>query len=430
MSKPSIAAQPGTTWGNATFVVGGLGAVKGIRCAGVSAGFRRNPARKDLALVVAEKPAVAAGVFTQNTFCAAPVTVSRSHLAKGEGIKAIILNSGVANAATGEPGIQTAIASAQIVAKHLNCEPHQVLMASTGVIGVLLPEEPFVAGVPLAIANLGAADGTALAAGLAAAQAIMTTDTHPKQAAVTFTATQSDGVEVSYTIGGMVKGSGMIQPNMATLLGVLATDALLTQEAAQLALKQAMDYTLNKVTVDSDSSTNDSVYLLSTGATPGKTIDPNCPLFKPFVYALTALATDLARQIAYDGEGATKLVTINITGAASDADADAAGRSIANSPLVKTALAGHDANWGRIAMAIGKSGAQFRQEHVDISLMGVPVCRAGLGVAFDENEALRLFVENPEIVIDVDLGAGSAATRFWTCDLTHDYITINGDYRS
>jgi glutamate N-acetyltransferase/amino-acid N-acetyltransferase len=467
--KPAIAAAPGTVIGNATFVAGGLGAVPGIRCAGVSAGFRRNPQRKDLALVVAEKPAVAAGVFTNNSFCAAPVQLSRQHLAKcacadvdalkaanqgagkGEGAGAgagsgaaagtgaasgacvVILNSGNANANTGEPGLQTAIRTAKLVAEHLGCQPHQVLTASTGVIGVPLAIDSFVTGVPLALAELGPADASpaAQAAGLAAAQAIMTTDTLPKQAAVQFSASQSDGVEVTYTIAGMVKGSGMIQPNMATLLGVLATDAWLTQEAADEALRQAIAVTLNKVTVDSDTSTNDSVYLLATGATEGKTINPNCPLFAPFAQALTTLLEDLARQIAWDGEGASKLVTVEVCGAQSAEDADKAARSIANSPLVKTAIAGHDANWGRIAMALGKSGAVFQQEDVDIDLMGLAVCRRGLPVPFDEQEALQLFDELHEILIQANLGTGgNGQARIWTCDLTHDYITINGDYRT
>jgi glutamate N-acetyltransferase/amino-acid N-acetyltransferase len=440
-----IAARPGQVMGGATFIEGGLGAVKGVRCAGVSAGFRRNPARRDLALVVVERPSVAAGVFTKNKFCAAPVAVSQRHLTRaamrdvespepGAGVCAIVLNSGNANAATGEPGMQSAIRATGIVAEHLGCEAHQVLVASTGVIGVPLKEEPLVSGIPLAVVELGSADGTAFAAGLAAASAIMTTDTHPKQAAVCFVATQSDGVEVAYTIGGMVKGSGMIQPDMATLLGVLATDARLTQEAADLALKRVMDATFNKVTIDSDTSTNDSVYLLATGAATdaakGKTINPDCPLFEPFVSALGTLCEDLARQIAADGEGATKLITVNVVGALNDVEADCAGRAVANSPLVKTAIAGHDANWGRIAMAIGKSGASFQQENVDISIMGLPVCERGLPLAFDEDEALRRFEENVEIVVDINLGAGEGRARLWTCDLTHDYISINGDYRT
>ena len=234
--KSFIGAQPQTTIHNATFIGGGLGAVKGIRCSGVSAGFRLNPQRKDLALVITDAPAVSAGVFTQNLFCAAPVSLSRNHLLQEamsdvdkpdstKGVRAIALNSGNANATTGEPGMQIAIRTAQITAQHLGCQPHQVLVASTGVIGVPLGEDPFAKGIPLALEQLGPADGTALDSGLHAAQAIMTTDTYPKQAAAHVAITQEDGTEVVYTIAGMVKGSGMIQPNMATLLGVFATDA-------------------------------------------------------------------------------------------------------------------------------------------------------------------------------------------------------------
>ena len=451
-SKPSIATLPDTRVGNATFIPGGLGAVRGLRCAGVSAGFRRNPKRLDLALIVTEKPAVASGVFTRNTFCAAPVSVSRQNLAHevmppeqlegpaaGSGARAIVLNSGNANASTGQPGWQTALRTTQLAAAKLGCEPQQVLVASTGVIGVPLGPDPFDSGLDLAIQQLGRADGTHLDAGLHAAEAIMTTDTYAKQAAVQFEVGQGGGgagsagggTEVTtYTIGGMVKGSGMIQPNMATLLGVFATDAWLTQAAADAALRQAMDQTLNKVTVDSDTSTNDSVFFLSTGATPGSTIEVGSLAFDAFVAAFTALATDLARQIAYDGEGATRLVTVNVTGAASNAQADAAGRSVANSPLVKTAIAGHDANWGRIAMALGKSGAAFEQHRVSIAVMGIAVCAQGLPVPFDEAAALRGFEQNLEVVIDIDLGAGNGSARLWTCDLTHGYISINGDYRT
>ncbi|MDR3308139.1 MAG: bifunctional glutamate N-acetyltransferase/amino-acid acetyltransferase ArgJ [Coriobacteriales bacterium] len=430
-----IKAHTGTIISGVTFIEGGLGAVKGVCCAGVSAGFRRNPERKDLALVVTGTPATAAGVFTQNAFCAAPVTVSRAHLQEcaagaDDGVRAIVLNSGNANAATGGPGHNTALEVAQIAAQALGCEPHQVLLASTGVIGVPLAVDGFVAGISQALEQLGSANGDDPAAGLAAAEAIMTTDTVPKQSAVTFTATQSDGVQVTYTIGGMCKGSGMIQPDMATMLAVLATDAALTTEAANLALREAVASSFNKVTVDSDTSTNDSAFFLATGATPGKTINAACPVYSLFTAALRVLCEDLARQIAADGEGATKLVTVNVTGAVTAADANLAARAVANSPLVKTAIAGHDANWGRIAMAIGKSGARFAQEDVGIAIMGIEVCEKGLTVPFDEDEALRRFAEHPEIVIDIDLGAGTSATRIWTCDLTHDYISINGDYRS
>jgi glutamate N-acetyltransferase/amino-acid N-acetyltransferase len=453
--KPSIAKAPGTKVSSAmlaniggaelnalcdadttdeiTFIKGGLGNILGIKCAGVSAGFRRNPERKDLALIVADDSVVTAGVFTKNLFCAAPVALSRQYLASGAGrVRAIVLNSGNANASTGEPGMKTAIRATEIAAEHLGCATYEVLVASTGVIGVPLEDNPFEIGIPLALHELGGGgeDEESLASGLSAAEAIMTTDTHPKQAAVTFALKQSDGSTIDYKIGGMVKGSGMIQPNMATMLGVLATDAPLTRAAADLALRKAVDATLNKVTVDSDTSTNDSVFFMASGAVGGETIEADGPAFATVVKALIALGEDLARQIAYDGEGATRLVTVQVAGAKSATDADLAARAVANSPLVKTAIAGHDANWGRIAMAIGKSGASFEQESVSISIMGMAVCKKGLPVPFDEQEALRRFEQENEIVINIDLGAGSAQTTVWSCDLTHGYISINGDYRS
>ena len=230
----------------------------------------------------------------------------------------------------------------------------------------------------------------------------------------------------------MSKGSGMIMPNMATMIAVLTTDAPVSAPALHRALVHAVNRSFNKVTVDSDTSTNDSCFLFASGAAApagAGAFDPDGPAFARFQAALVEVCETLARMMAADGEGATRLVTVNVTGAANDADADLAARAVANSPLVKTAVCGRDANWGRIAAAIGKSGAVFRQEDASIDIMGLPVCRGGLAQAFDEDEALRRF-EQPEIVIDVDLGAGEARTTVWTCDFTHEYITINGDYRS
>ena len=230
----------------------------------------------------------------------------------------------------------------------------------------------------------------------------------------------------------MTKGSGMIMPNMATMIAILATDAPVLPRDLRAALKRAVDASFNKVTVDSDTSTNDSCFMMASGQAvpPGSApFAPDTPAFERFEAALAAVCESLARQMAADGEGATRLVTVHVAGAATDADADKAARAVANSPLVKTAICGHDANWGRIAAALGKSGARFRQEDAAIDIMGLPVCRGGLTVEFDEDEALRRF-ERPEVVIDVDLGAGDARTTVWTCDFTHEYITINGDYRS
>ena len=403
---------------------GGICAAVGVRAAGVSAGFRKNPERLDLALVAADEPCVAAATFTTNRFCAAPVTVSRAHVADGC-VRAVVLNSGNANAATGEPGLACAERACERVAVELGCSAEDVLVCSTGVIGVPLPWEPYEAGVPAAVAALA----PSAAAAHDAACAVMTTDTVPKEVSLAGEAPQVGGGPVTVHVGGFVKGSGMIQPNMATMLAVLATDAPLTAEAAREALRAAVGQSFNKVTVDSDTSTNDTCILLATGAAGGEKIDLSHPAFPAVAAAVRAACVELARKIAADGEGATKLVTVTVTGAASEADADTVARAIANSPLVKTAIFGHDANWGRVAAAAGKCGVAFDQYAVDIDFLGVPVCRAGLTVPMDEEDMLRRF-EAPEISITIDLGMGEASTRVWTCDLTHDYVTINGDYRT
>lgn len=404
---------------------GGICAAAGIKAAGVHAGFRRDPNRLDLALVSADKTCVAAGTFTTNRFCAAPVTLSRTRVASGHA-RAVVLNSGNANAATGEPGLEVAEKSSDIVAKALSCAPEEVLVASTGVIGVPLPLEPFETGVPAVAAALAATADAAHDA----ARAVMTTDTVSKEVSFAGAVPAAEGGSFEVHVGGFVKGSGMIQPNMATMLCVLSTDAPLTPEAASEALRAAVKCTFNKVTVDSDTSTNDTAVLLATGeAAPGEKIDASHPAYAAVAAAIKGCCGELARKIAADGEGATKLVTVDVMGASTDADADTVARAIANSPLVKTAIFGHDANWGRVAAAAGKCGVPFDQSAVDIDFMGVPVCRGGLTVPMDEDDMLRRF-EEPEISIVVDLGQGSAHTRVWTCDLTHDYVTINGDYRT
>ena len=399
---------------------GGVCAAAGIRAAGVSAGFRKNPDRLDLALVVADEACVVAGTFTTNRFCAAPVTVSRERAALGRA-RAVVLNSGNANAATGEPGLECARQATRIVAEELCCDPEEVLVASTGVIGVQLPLEPYRSGVPAAVAALGSDAAHAHDA----ACAVMTTDTHPKESALE--GALPDGRVVH--VGGFVKGSGMIQPNMATMLAVLSTDAPLTPEAAHAALLAAVRVSFNRVTVDSDTSTNDTALLFATGVAGGEAIGVDSPSYPAVAAAVRSVCESLARQIAADGEGATKLVTVNVLDAADERDAEVVARAIANSPLVKTAVFGHDANWGRVAAAAGKCGVPFDQTLVDIDFLGVPVCRAGLTVPMDEDDMLRRF-ESPEVNITVSLGMGNACARVWTCDLTHDYVTINGDYRT
>ena len=406
---------------------GGVCAAKGIAASGVSAGFRKNPNRYDLALVVADEPCVCAATFTKNIFCAAPVQVSRPRAEKGIA-RAVILNSGNANAATGDKGIECALETSKIVGDALGCDPEQVLVASTGVIGVPLGTEKFETGVPMAVAALSATTEGAHDA----ACAVMTTDTVPKEYALRGKIPAGDGPdagEVEISLGGFVKGSGMIQPNMATMLAVLSTDAPLTQEAAAKALRAAVYKSFNHVTVDSDTSTNDSCFLLATGKAGGDPIGVDSPAYPIVAAAIAALCEELARKIAADGEGATKLVTVDVIGAATEADAETAALSIANSPLVKTAIFGHDANWGRVAAAAGKCGVKFDQYNTDIDLLDVPVLRGGLPVPFDEDEMLERFKE-PEAHIVMSLGTGEAFARVWTCDLTHDCVTINGDYRT
>ncbi len=414
---------------------GGVASAAGFSAAGVHAGFRKNPHRLDMALVVADDPCACAAVFTRNVFCAAPVQVSRAHLDEGgatsEGgpawgtARGVIINSGNANAATGAQGLEAARETARMTACALGCTEQEVMVASTGVIGQHLSLEPFERGLPAALKALSKEGGAD------AARAIMTTDTRPKESACTFTVEDAAYAGCTFTVGGMAKGSGMIMPDMATMIAVVTTDAPIAAPDAHAALSAVVGRTFNKVTVDSDTSTNDSCFLFANGAAaPGQATFPrDSASFRAFEDALEYVCTQLARAMAADGEGASRLVTVQVTGAATSADADAAARAVANSPLVKTAVNGHDANWGRVAMALGKSGARFRQEDVAIDIMGIPVCRAGLTVPFDEDEALRRF-EAPEVAIVADLGAGNASACVWTCDFSHDYITINGDYRT
>ena len=389
---------------------------QGFSAAGVAAGISAVEGKKDLALVVNNGPLdAAAGVFTSNRFCAAPVQWSRNIVSDGH-VKAVILNSGGANACTGKPGYEQSKATAEKVAGLIGAKAEDVAVCSTGLIGELLPLDNVLSGADKAFETLA----DTAEAGADASHAIMTTDTKPK----TVELEGSNG----FRIGGMVKGSGMIQPDMATMLAVITTDMPVAPETMRSILRTAVDVSFNKVTVDSDTSTNDSVFFFSSGV--GAPVADADAASVVLGEAVRIVCEDLARQIAADGEGATKLVTVYVRDAASEADADKAARTIANSPLVKTAIAGRDCNWGRIAAALGRSGARFDQYAVDIDIMGMPVLRAGLPCGFDEDEALRRF-EADEIVIEVSLGTdGDAATRVWTCDLTHEYIHINADYRS
>ncbi|MEG2947873.1 MAG: bifunctional glutamate N-acetyltransferase/amino-acid acetyltransferase ArgJ [Raoultibacter sp.] len=408
---------------------GGVTSARGFLAGGIHAGFRRDITRLDMALVESEELCACAAAFTTNVFCAAPVTVSREHLdGISEGFaRAVVINSGNANAATGIKGLHAARTACDYTAEVVGCAAEDVLIASTGVIGVHLPLDPFRDALPL-LQRCVSSEG-----GAQAARAIMTTDTVSKECAVTYTSCDPRHVGMQVTVGGMVKGSGMIMPNMATMISVITTDAPLAPPTAHAALRTAVDKSFNKVTVDSDTSTNDTCILMASAQAPGSAtggaIEEGTLAYEEFCTAIEFVCVDLARKIALDGEGATRLITVTVTGAAHDADADLAARAIANSPLVKTAVFGHDANWGRIAAALGKSGARFEQSNVSIDIMGFPVCRHGLTVAFDEEESLRRF-EEKEITIMADLGEGCAKTTLWTCDFSYEYVSINGDYRS
>ena len=407
------------------FCEGGVCAAKGVKASGTHAGFRADPNRLDLAVVAADEACVCAATFTQNRFCAAPVQVSRPRAAAGVA-RAVMLNSGNANASTGDQGLAIAKESARLLADALGCPEEQVLVASTGVIGQQQAIDPYVDGAAAAVAALGADVDHAHAA----ARAVMTTDTVPKEVSLEGVLPAENGQPArTVHVGGFCKGSGMIMPNMATMLCVLTTDAPLTAEAAHAALLSAVRASFNKVTVDSDTSTNDSCFLLATGKAGGEPIVEGTAAFDVFAGALRVACETLARKIAADGEGATKLVTVDVLGCKTDEDADTVARTIANSPLVKTAIFGHDANWGRVAAAAGRSGVEFDQYDVDIDLLGVPVLRAGMPVPMDEDDMLRRF-EGPEVSIVIDLGQGDASTRIWTCDFSYEYVKINGDYRT
>jgi glutamate N-acetyltransferase/amino-acid N-acetyltransferase len=397
-------------------VEGGVTAPKGFTAAAVSAGLKKS-GRPDVALVAAARAVPAAAVFTTNLVAAAPVVVSREHITHGVA-RAAITNAGNANACTGEQGLADALAMTEATAEALGCGAWEVIVASTGVIGVPLPVERVLPAIGEAVASLDAE------AGGDAAEAIMTTDTFPKQAAVAVTV--GDRV---FTVGGMAKGSGMIKPNMATMLAYVTTDAPLTSEACDAALRAAVGRTFNRITVDSDTSTNDMCVLMASGEAGGDSIGPSDEAFGAVAQAVHMVCGELARMIVRDGEGATKFVEVTVRGARSETDAELAAFAIADSPLCKTAIFGGDANWGRVAMAIGKSGAYVDPDAFDVVFAGVPTCRAGTALPFDEATAAEA-LSHRDVDISVDLNVGEHSATVWTCDLTYDYVRINGDYRS
>jgi glutamate N-acetyltransferase/amino-acid N-acetyltransferase len=395
----------------------GITGPKGFQAAGIHSGVKKM--KKDLALVYSTAPAMAAGVFTTSKVQAAPVIVDKLQLKSSFRSRAIVVNSGNANACTGERGLNDAWSMVKAASQALRIPEQEVLVSSTGVIGQYLPIDKIEAGIAEAAVLLSADGHTS------AAEAIMTTDTFVKELAVRV---NLNGVDV--TIGGMAKGSGMIAPNMATMLAFLTTDAKISPPLLHYSLKRAVDHSFNRISVDGDTSTNDMVILLANGlAENDELVNPNDAAYKLFYEALEYLLIKLSKMIVVDGEGATKFIEIQVKGAASEEIAVQAAKSISNSNLVKTAINGEDANWGRILAAIGYSGIDFDPADVEIFFGDVPILRKNYLIDFSEAEAKQVLIQT-EIKITVDLHQGTASAIFWTCDLSKDYVAINANYRT
>ncbi len=400
-------------------IEGNLATPAGFLGAAVAAGIKRVKGALDLALIFSDAPdTTGAGVFTTNRVAAAPVVLSRQNLrASGGRARAVIVNSGNANACTGRAGLRASRETARAAAKALGVSQSEVLVASTGVIGVPLKAELILNQIPALHQNLSVENASHVA------RAIMTTDTFPKTCVLR---ARIDGKSV--TLAGIAKGAGMIHPHMATLLSFITTDAAVPPALLDEMLRAAVAPSFNCVTVDGDTSTNDTVIVLASGRSE-VSIRPGSKAADALLAGLTELCQALARMIARDGEGAKKLVAIEVRGAPTAADADRVARAIANSPLVKTAIAGSDPNWGRILCAAGYSGADFDPAKVDIRVNSLFLCRHGLDAAFDETAARRE-LDQKEITLRIDLHQGKGSARIWTCDLTRDYITINASYRT
>ena len=397
-------------------IVDELYVVEGFKTMGLSAGLRKS-GRPDFSIVFSDHDCVAAGVFTTNQVKAAPVLVDMERLKNNPTkIRAVVTNTATANACTGEQGLHNAYQTADMAAAALGIEPEQVLVLSTGVIGVQLPMDKIEAGISLVSETLHPN------AWSQTANSIMTTDTRPKA----FSIKSKHG----YTITGVAKGSGMIAPNMATMLAIVATDAQIEHTALQTALQTANDQSFNRITVDGDTSTNDTVLLLANGAAGV------APDLEEFTADLTAVCQELARMIVLDGEGATRFIEINVTGAASTGEAHQVANTIATSPLVKTAFYGGDANWGRILMAAGRAGVQIDQTKLSLWFKmretdnePLEVVSTGTPNDYSEEEATDIFGQD-EIEVRLDLGDGSASSTVWTCDLSYGYVSINANYRT
>ena len=403
-------------------IPGGICAPAGFSAAGVHCGIRHNHSKLDLALIKADVRCAGAGCYTTNKVYGAPITVDREHLKDGYA-QAIVVNSGNANTCAPN-GIELAKETCEIVAKELGISADDVLPSSTGVIGQAMSIEPFAKGIPEAAAKLAATE----AGSHDAATAIMTTDTHSKEVSIEFTIGGK-----TCRIGGICKGSGMIHPNMGTMLSFITTDCAITHEMLTDALQENVKKTYNRVTVDGDTSTNDMCIVLANGMAGNTLIEWQDEEYQAFCKALNEINTRLARQIAADGEGATKLVTCTVKNSRSEEAAERLAKAVVGSNLVKAAMFGADANWGRVLCAMGYSKAPFRPEYVSVAFESaagsVAVCDKGAALDFDEDLAKKVLSEN-EVTIAVDVNEGEDSATAWGCDLTYDYVKINGDYRT
>ncbi len=402
---------------------GGVTAARGFEAAGVEAGIKYKD-RTDMAVVYSQVPCIGAGTFTTNVVKAAPVLWDRALVEHAPFLQAVIVNSGIANACTGEQGRNYCKRTAGKAAECLHIPENSVLVASTGVIGMQLPIEKIEKGVEL----LAASKEAGIDAGTRAAEAIMTTDTVSKQAAVTF---EIGGKTV--TMGGMCKGSGMIHPNMCTMLGFVTTDLAISKELLTKALKEDVQDTFNMISVDGDTSTNDTLLLLANGMAGNPEITEENEDYETFKEALRYINTTLAKKMAGDGEGATALFEVKVIHAATKQDARILSKSVITSSLTKAAIFGHDANWGRILCALGYSGVQFDPEKLELSLLSsageILIYKDGTAASYSEEEASRI-LSQPEVTALVDMKSGEESAAAWGCDLTYDYVKINADYRS
>lgn len=390
------------------------GPVAGFRAAGIHSGIKASA--RDLAMIVAEEPVSVAGVFTRSTVVGAPVEVSRARVRRGRA-RAVVVNSGCSNVAMGARGVRDARSMARLAARALDCAEEDVLVASTGVIGQPLPLDVLARGIPAAVGSLSQ-DGMA-----DAAEAIRTTDTYAKPARVVVRLGRE-----TVTLQGIAKGAGMIEPNMATMLAFLTTDAKVSPALMRSMLKRVSDATFNRLSVDGETSTSDTVLLFASGRAMKSTIRPGSAQARVFEGALQALCEDLVRQLARDGEGATKLLLVDVRGARSQRDADVAARRIGNSMLVKTAVFGGDPNWGRILQTIGAARIDWHPERTRISVGGVAVFTRGRSAGPEARKRAEGALRAEEIEIRVDLGRGPGQARLFTCDLTYEYIRVNADY--